>query len=141
MGRLLLDELLDLVRAWARAPALVMVVSGLVAAAGLYVALGSGYPGPVAPQPLRWAMVLAVVVVVAVIVRTVPPTWRKVRSSVLRARAMIAVVSVAGVVSLIKVGLHDTTPGPVLPAAGRWTAVVMLAGLVFLVVGRTNARR
>ena len=140
MSRLLLGEARHQLVAASR-PAVLVVVLGLVAMAGLHVALGGAYPGPVAPGPLRWVVALAGLVAVVGLARTVPPSWRQLRATVARDRVWIGVVGLASAASLVKVGLHDTTPGPVLPATGRWIAMALVTALVVGALADRGARR
>lgn len=139
-GRLLAGEVGHVVRVVVTAPATVVVSMGLAAAAGVLVALGPGYPGPVAPVGARWGLVALVLAASVGVARTVPPRWREVRHAVRRARVGLALVAVSASVSLVKVGLHDTTPGPVLPAPARWAAVALIAIAAAVAIGRGNGR-
>ena len=124
---------------WIVRPAATILVAGLTAVIGVHVALGTAYPGPVAPVLLRWTLTAVGVLATVGLARTAPTTWRQLRRSWRHVRAGIAAILLAGVVSLVKVGLHDTTPGPVLPAAGRWAAVGVLVTVVVTLIMRGEA--
>ena len=140
-AQLVLAEASHQVRAAARRPALVVLMSGTAVACGVYVALGSGYPGPVAPDALRWPLVLAVLLGAVGLARTSPATWSALQHSLRRARLALIAMGFAGAVSIVKVGLHDMTPGPVLPSTARWTLVSVLAGVAVALAARGGARR
>lgn len=140
IGRLITTEVVHLVRVGVAAPATVIVLMGLATAAGIHVALGPGYPGPVAPVAGRWALLVLVLAASVGVARTAPPRWRDVRRAVWRARVGLVLVASAASVSLVKVGLHDTTPGPVLPAPARWVAVAAIAVIAIAVLFRHGHR-
>lgn len=139
MWRLVGGEVRHQASTWIVRPAIPIVLAGLAAAMGVHVALGTAYPGPVAPVLLRWTLTAVAVLAAVGLARTAPSTWRQLRRSWRRARVGVAAVLLAGVVSLVKVGLHDTTPGPVLPAAGRWVAVAVLVMVVVAAIMRDEA--
>lgn len=127
MWRLLLGEAAHLGRAAVASPAVAVMLAGAVASAGVHVALGPGYPGPVAPVVARWSLAALVLAASLGVARTTPRRWRGIRRMVRRARIGLTLVAAAATVSLVKVGFHDVTPGPVLPAPIRWTLVAMTA--------------
>ena len=139
MWRLVGEEVCHQAATWSVRPAGAIVVAGLTAAMGVHVALGAAYPGPVAPVLLRWTLTAVAVLAAVGLARTAPRTWRQLRRSMRRARAGVAAVLLAGVVSLVKVGLHDATPGPVLPTAGRWMALGVLVAVVVAITMRGEA--
>ena len=49
-------------------------------------------------------------------------------------RLVLAVVLAAALTAVVKVGLHEMTPGPVVAAPLRWVAVLAGLGVVALVV-------
>lgn len=126
LWRLVAGETTHLVRNGIGAPALAVLLSGAVVAAGVHVAIGPGYPGPVAPTAARWVLVTLVGVASVGLARTVPSRWGDVRHAVRRARVGLAVLGSAAAISVVKVGLHEVTPGPVMPAAARWIAVAVV---------------
>lgn len=135
--RLLGDEVRHLSTTVLLAPRAVAAMSGLVAAVGVLVALGPVYPGPVAPTGLRWLLAATVAGSALGLARTAPPRWRDVRRAMRRARVGLAVVLTAASVSVLKVGLHEVTPGPVLPATVRWAVVtVVVVAAVAIAAGR-----
>lgn len=127
--RLIGGELAYLARRGVVSPAVAMILFGLMSAAGVWVALGPAYPGPVAPVAARWLLGALVLGASLGVARTVPPRWRAVRRAVRRSRIAVAIVAFGAAVSLVKVGLHEVTPGPVLPASARWTVIVVSAVL------------
>lgn len=140
MWRLLAGEVKDQLQVFVRSPALLMMVAGLLTATGAHVALGTGYPGPVAPEGVRWLLTLMILTAAIMLASTVPRAWSDVRGSLRRARITVVGVGLAGAFSVVKVGLHDTTPGPVMPAQGRWVAVALLAlaALAWVRSGKTH---
>ncbi len=107
---------------------------GVVSAVGVHVALGPAYPGPVAPDVGRWLLVVLVLAASVGLARTVPSRWRDARRAVRRVRVGLAMALSAAVVSLVKVGLHEMTPGPVLPATVRWLVVAAVVAVVLVVM-------
>lgn len=131
--RLLAGEAAHLTRR-ATAPSTVVALAGAVAAVGVLVALGPGYPGPVAPLGARVLLPLAVVVAGIGLARSAPPSWADVHRAVRPQRLVLAVVLAAALTAVVKVGLHEMTPGPVVAAPLRWVAVLAGLGVVALVV-------
>lgn len=140
LGRLVAGEAAYLAGTLVRTPAVPVAVAGVVTSAGVYVALGPGYPGPVAPSIARWVLVVVIVLASIGLARATPRRWRDIRYAVGRARLGLAVLLTAAAISILKVGLHDVTPGPALPAPARWTAVAaVLVCAVALTRGHDRA--
>lgn len=137
LWRLVAEELAHTLRASAVRPAAAVALSGLATAAGVLVALGPGYPGPVAPAIARWVMATLVLVATVGIARAAPRRWREVG----RTSAALVALAAAGAVSIVKVGLHDLTPGPVLAVELRWAAVALIAVVAALGLRRGGAPR
>lgn len=138
MWRLLAGEVAHLGRACTTSPPAVVGLLGVVSALGVHVALGPAYPGPVAPDLARWMLVALVVAASVGLARTVPLRWRDARRAVRRVRIGLGVALSAAAVSIVKVGLHEVTPGPVLPATVRWLVVVSVVAGVLVVVRARN---
>ena len=126
LAHLVAGEVVHLARTLARTPAVTVVAAGVTTSAGTYVALGPGYPGPVAPSIARWVLVTMIVLASIGIGCAVPRRWRDIRHAVGGARSGLVVLVTAAAITILKVGLHDVTPGPVLPAPARWTAVTVV---------------
>ena len=135
MWRLLAGEVRYVATSSVLTPRGVAVVCGAVAAMGVVVALGPAYPGPVAPTGLRWLLAAVVAASAVGLAQAAPHRWRELRSSVRRARVGLAAVVAAAALSVFKVGLHEVTPGPVLPSPVRWGAVSVVLVVVMLVAG------
>lgn len=131
--RLLVDETRHLA-ARLTAPSTVVAVAGVVAAVGVLVALGPGYPGPVAPSAARVVLPLAVAVAGFGLARGAPPRWSGVHRAVRQQRVVLAVALTAALTTVVKVGLHEMTPGPVVAAPLRWVAVMIGLAVVVVVV-------
>ena len=138
-SRLLLGELGHLLRLVAR-PRAVVVAAGLVTAVGVFVALGPGYPGPVAPSGARAVLTLSVAVGGLGLARSAPPRWSGVRRAVRRQRLGMAVALASALIALVKVGLHEMTPGPAVGAPWRWTTVTVAAAIGVAVTVRRGDR-
>lgn len=139
MWRLLAGEVAHLGRACTTSPAGVVGLLGVVSALGVHVALGPAYPGPVAPDVARWLLVVLVLAASVGLARTVPSRWRDARRAVGRVRVGLVVALSASVLSIVKVGLHEVTPGPVLPATARWLVVASVVVIaVVLLLGRDH---
>ncbi len=136
--RLLAGEVAHLARTRTWSPAAVVSLLGVVTSAGIHVALGPAYPGPVAPDAARWLLVGLVVVASFGLARTLPTRWQDVRRAVGRVRVGFALVTSAAAISVVKVGLHEMTPGPVMPAPARWLTVIAAVVAVVLVVVRSR---
>lgn len=136
--RLLAGEVAHFGRACTTSPAGVVGLLGVVSALGVHVALGPAYPGPVAPVLARWLLVALVVAGSFGLARTVPSRWRDARRAVRRVRIGLGVALSAAAVSIVKVGLHEVTPGPVLPATVRWAVVVSVVAGVLVVMRARN---
>lgn len=121
--RLLADEVSHLVRTHAWSPAAIAGLLGVIAAVGVHVALGPAYPGPVAPDVARWLLLGLVVAASFGLGRTLPARWQDVRRAVGGVRVGLVLVASAAAFSVVKVGLHEMTPGPVIPAPARWVAI------------------
>lgn len=138
LWRLLALECAHLADTVVRSPVSVVVLLEAVAVVGLHVALGPDYPGLVVfGEPLRVVVTGLVIVLAIVIAWRTPRTWEAVARDWRRARFTLMLVALAAVVSIVKVGLHDATPGPVLPSVERWVAVS--AG-VLVAVASTRGR-
>lgn len=135
---LLVGETAHLARTCPTSPAGMIGLLGVVSAVGVHVALGPAYPGPVAPDVARWLLVVLVIAASVGLARTVPARWRDVRRAVGRVRIGMVVVLSAAAVSVIKVGLHEVTPGPVIPAAARWLVVTAVVAVVVAVMSGHN---
>lgn len=138
MWRLLAGEIGHLGRTCTTSPPGVVGLLGVVSAVGVHVALGPGYPGPVAPDGARWLLVVLVIASTVGLARTVPARWRDTRRAVRRVRVGLAVALTAAVLSIVKVGLHEMTPGPVLPQTVRWLVVTAIVAVVALVMRGTH---
>lgn len=138
MWRLFAGEVAHMGRACTTSPAGVVGLLGVVASAGVHVALGPAYPGPVAPAGARWLLVVLVVAASVGLARSVPSRWREARRAVGRVRVGMVVVLSAAAISVVKVGLHEVTPGPVIPAAARWLVVAAVVAAVLIVMRGRN---
>lgn len=138
MWRLLAGEMAHLGQACTTSPAGVVGLLGVVSAVGVLVALGPAYPGPVAPEGARWLLVALVIAASAGLARTAPPRWGDVRRAVGRVRVGIVVVLSAAALSIVKVGLHEVTPGPDLPATARWLVLSVVVGVVLVAMRGRN---
>lgn len=136
--RLLAGEIAHLGRACTKAPAWMVGLLGVVSAVGVHVALGPAYPGPVAPESARWLLVVLVIAASVGLARTAPPRWRDVRRAVGRVRIGMVVVLSAAAISIVKVGLHEVTPGPVLPPTARWLVVSAVVAAVLVAMRGHN---
>lgn len=138
--RLLAGEIQNLAMSRFVTPRVVAAACGAVSAMGLVVALGPTYPGPVAPAVVRWLLAGTMAAGAFVLARSAPPRFRDLRRMVRRARIGLAAVGAAAAITVIKVGLHEVTPGPVLPGPARWVAAtVVVMGAVLLATGRDRA--
>lgn len=138
--RLLAGEVAHLARTRTWSPAAAVSLLGVITSVGVHVALGPAYPGPVAPDAARWLLVGLVVVASIGLGRTLPSRWQDVRRAVGLVRFGLVLVTSAAAVSIVKVGLHEMTPGPVMPAPARWLVVVasVVAVAVVLMRGRNH---
>ena len=139
MWRLLAGEGRHVATSSVLTPQGVVVVCGAVAAMGVVVALGPAYPGPVAPSGLRWLLATVVAGSAVRLARTAPHRWHDLRGAVRRARVGLVTAVAAAALSVFKVGLHEVTPGPVLPGPVRWAAVSVVLLIAVLVAGRDPA--
>lgn len=131
IGRLLVGEVAHLTRTMGGSPRSIVVLSGLLAMVGVYVALGPTYPGLVVVAEVARVVLAAVVLVSAIVfARTLPTTWRSVAQGWRRARIGVLTIGFAALLSVVKVGLHEATPGPALSPAARW-GLVAVGGAVF----------
>lgn len=138
--RLVTDEVQHLAMSRVVTPRAAAAVCGTVTALGVMVALGPTYPGPVAPAVVRWLLAAILATSTFALARSAPPRFRDLRRMVRRARVGFAAVGAAAAITVIKVGLHDVTPGPVLPGTARWVAAtVVVMGAVLLAAGRDRA--
>lgn len=108
----------------------------MVTSVGVHVALGPAYPGPVAPDLARWVLVALVIGASVGLARTMPSRWRDARRAVGRVRIGVVVAATAAVVSVVKVGLHEVTPGPVVPATARWLLIAAVVTITLVLLGR-----
>lgn len=135
MWRLVAGEAAHLGRACVASPAGLVGLLGVVASVGVYVALGPAYPGPVAPDAARWLLVALVIVASFGLGRSVPSRWRDARYAV---RVGLVAVVFAAAVSVVKVGLHEVTPGPVVPAPARWSVVAVVFVVAVVLMARDH---